>query len=75
MPTAKTTTQSAKKNISYQEAMTEIETILAQMNSSDLQLDQLAQKVKRANELMAICKEKLRKTKEDVEKILEKSGE
>ncbi len=73
MPTAKsTTTAAAKKNISYQDAMAEIESILAQMNSSELQIDTLAQKVKRANELLALCKGKLLKTQEEVEKILEK---
>jgi len=62
----------AKKTLTYQTAVEELENILAKMESNDLQIDQLSSQVKRASELIAFCKTKLKATEEDVEKILSK---
>ncbi|MFI3295549.1 MAG: exodeoxyribonuclease VII small subunit [Rikenellaceae bacterium] len=70
-----TTTKAAttrSKTISYSQAIAEIEQILSQINSSQLEIDTLGVKVKRANELIAICKERLLKVQDDVEKIIAK---
>ena len=63
-----------KNKITYAEAMEEIESILAQLNDEKIDIDTLAGKVKRAGELIKLCRTKLRKAEEDVEKIL-KDGE
>lgn len=60
----------AKKNISYSEAIKEIELITNQIESGDLEIDLLSEKVKRVTELIKLCKEKLHKTEEEVNKIL-----
>lgn len=60
-----------KKEIPYAEAMTEIERILSRFRSEEMDVDSLATEVKRANELIALCKERLRKAECDVKKILE----
>lgn len=60
----------AKKSLSYSEAMTEIESIIAQMEEGDLDIDILGEKVKRVTELIKLCKDKLHKTEEEVNKIL-----
>lgn len=60
----------AKKNISYSEAIKEIELITNQIESGDLEIDLLSQKVKRVTELIKLCKDKLHKTEEEVNKIL-----
>ncbi len=60
----------AKKNISYSEALKEVEEITAQIESGDLEIDLLSEKVKRVTELIRICKEKLHKTEQEVDKIL-----
>jgi exodeoxyribonuclease VII small subunit len=65
----------AKKNISYSEAMAEIETIIAQIEDGELDVDILSDKVKRVTELIKLCKQKLHKTEEEVNKILEDKDE
>lgn len=58
------------KKLNYQDALTEIEEILSKIESNDLDIDELAEKVKRAAFLLKYCREKLQKTNEEVEKIL-----
>jgi exodeoxyribonuclease VII small subunit len=58
------------KKISYQEAVDEIETILARIEKEELDVDELAEKVKRVSALLKMCREKLMMTNEEVEKIL-----
>lgn len=59
-----------KTKITYTEAVAEIEEILRQIEEDELDVDQLSEQVKRASLLIKICKEKLHKTEEDIEKIL-----
>ncbi len=61
----------AKKTLSYSDAISEIEEILNQLEEGDMDVDILAEKVKRSTELIKICKLKLQKTEEEVNKILE----
>lgn len=62
----------AKKEISYSEAMAEIDKILARLrNNEEMDVDSLAAEVKRATELIARCKERLGKAETEVRKILE----
>lgn len=61
----------AKKQLTYGEATTQIEKILARLRSEEMDVDTLAAEVKRATELIASCKERLRKAEEEVNKILE----
>ena len=51
----------AKKELAYAEAMAEIEKILARLRSEEMDVDSLAAEVKRATELIASCKERLRR--------------
>ena len=60
-----------KSNISYSEAMAEIEAILSSLQRSDCDVEQLAKQVKRASELIECCRTKLRKTESEVEKLFE----
>ena len=61
----------AKKELTYTEAMAEIEKILARLRSEEMDVDGLAAEVKRATELIAACKARLRKAEEKVNKVLE----
>lgn len=62
----------AKKiDISYTKAMAEIESILKQLQSADCDVESLATKVKRASELIELCRKKLYKAEADVEKLFE----
>ncbi|WP_320110283.1 exodeoxyribonuclease VII small subunit [Draconibacterium orientale] len=60
----------AAKKLSYSEAMAEIEEILEKIETEELDVDELAEKVKRVSVLLKTCKEKLTKTNEQVEQIL-----
>jgi len=59
-----------KKPVTYNEAMAEVEEILEQIENEELDVDDLAEKVKRVSVLLKICKDKLLKTNEQVELIL-----
>ncbi len=59
-----------KKAVTYNEAMDEVEEILDKIENEELDVDELAEKVKRVSVLLKICKDKLLKTNEQVEQIL-----
>jgi exodeoxyribonuclease VII small subunit len=59
-----------KKKGTYMEAISEIEEILAQIENNELDVDELSEKVKRVSVLINICKNKLKNTEEEIEKIL-----
>lgn len=59
-----------KKNLSYSEAIASIDEILQQIETGELDVDELAEKVKQASELLKLCKGKLFSTEKEVEKIL-----
>lgn len=64
-----------EKQITYTEAMKELELIVGEIEEGEITIDSLSEKVKRASELIRICKEKLTATEEDVSKILEELKE
>lgn len=59
-----------KKKMSYNEAIAEIEEILERMESEELDVDELSEKVKRVSELVRFCRNKLKTTEEEVEMVL-----
>lgn len=59
-----------KKDIPYTEAITELEEIVSSIENEDVNVDELSVKVKRAAELIKICKAKLHNTEEEVNSIL-----
>ena len=63
-------TQEEIKGLTYTEAMEKLEMIVARMQSSDCDIDRLAEYTTLAIGLMTHCKEKLRKTDEEVKKCL-----
>ena len=64
----------ANKN-SYTEAFAELQKIVAEIEDGEISVDVLSQKVKRASELIKVCKTKLISTEEDVNKILDQIEE
>jgi exodeoxyribonuclease VII small subunit len=61
----------SKKKFSYSESIVEIEKILKELESGELDVDELSDKVGRVAELIKTCKEKLQVTENDVQKILD----
>ena len=70
---------SKTKQISYSRALSELEKIIAEIESEETDLDVLSEKVKRAASLIKLCRARLRSTEEEVKKALseieEKPGE
>lgn len=56
--------------MNYTEAYEELQELVQYMESGQINVDELALKVKRAAELIKICKVKLHETEGDVQKIL-----
>ncbi|MBE6329590.1 MAG: exodeoxyribonuclease VII small subunit [Bacteroidales bacterium] len=56
---------------SYEAAMEELEEILSSLESNELKIDDLAKNARRATELVEYCKNKLRTTSEELNKIME----
>ena len=54
----------------YSEAFEELQNIVAEMENSEISIDVLDAKVKRASALLKICKDKLFKTEENVMETL-----
>jgi exodeoxyribonuclease VII small subunit len=61
--------QMENKN-SYTDAFNELQQIVRDMEDGEITVDELSLKVKRAAELIKICKQKLTSTEEDVNLIL-----
>lgn len=59
-----------EKKITYTEAISELEAIVSEIEQGEITIDTLSEKVKRAAELIRICKNKLTTTEDDVNKIL-----
>ena len=58
------------ENKSYTKAIEELEKIVSEMENEDISVDELSQKVKRAAELIRICKTVLYQTEEEVNSVL-----
>ena len=59
-----------KKEIKYEEAVAQLEEIVDKMENDELDIDQLSDQLKRAKELVKLCKDKLTKTDEEIKKLL-----
>ena len=59
----------AKKEFSFNNAVAEIEKILQNIESGDLDIDKLSVEVRRASELIKECQKKLRSTEEEINSI------
>lgn len=59
-----------KKEIKYEEAVAELEGILRGIESGELDIDSMSEKLKEAQKLIKLCKDKLTKTEAEIAKIL-----
>ena len=65
------TTQKTKKTMTYEESMARIEQIVRQIESGEMNIDDLAKNLKEAQELIKSCKDKLTKVEEDIKQIMQ----
>ena len=58
------------EEMKYEAAIAELQSIVRKMENDELDIDQMAEQLKRAQELIKLCKDKLTKTDEEIKKIL-----
>ena len=63
-----------EKETKYEAAYAELQGIVRQMEGEELDIDQMAEAVKRAQGLIKLCKDKLTKTDAEIRKILADSS-
>ncbi|MBP9115471.1 MAG: exodeoxyribonuclease VII small subunit [Acidimicrobiia bacterium] len=61
------------KDISYKDAMAELETIVSKVEDRGVDIDELAQNVKRAHELITLCQKRIEAVRFEVENVMENS--
>jgi exodeoxyribonuclease VII small subunit len=54
------------EQLTYNEAFAQLEKLVHEVEDKDIQLDALASKIKRANELIQFCEQKLRGIEKDI---------
>ncbi|KOO69855.1 exodeoxyribonuclease VII small subunit [Xylanibacter rarus] len=59
------------KEMKYEEAVRQLEDIVAKMESNELDVDSLSQQLKTAQKLIKLCKDKLSLADSDIKKILQ----
>lgn len=55
--------------VGYEDAITELEDILDALADDDINVDELAERVKRATELVKVCRERIAAAKLEVKEI------
>lgn len=58
------------KETNYEENMRELEAIVSEIEQAKISIDTLSEKVKRATQLIQLCKTKLYKTEKDISDVL-----
>lgn len=53
----------------YKEAIDQLEKIIAKIDSNEVEIDTLVEDIKQANELIALCRSKLNRADEEVQKL------
>ena len=59
-----------KEELTYTEAFEQLQTIVIQMENADISVDDLSENIKKASKLIKICRDKLTKTEEEVNKTI-----
>jgi len=59
-----------KEELKYEAAFAELQTIVRKMENDELDIDQMADQLKRAQQLIKLCKDKLTKADAEIKKTL-----
>ena len=62
------------KQITYEQAMTQLEALAAQMEKGELGIDELSQRLKEAQRLIKFCRQKLLTVEKEIHDILEQDA-
>jgi exodeoxyribonuclease VII small subunit len=58
------------KEINYEEAVNQLEAMAQKMENGEFELDELVAQLKKAQELIKLCSDRLRSTEGEIQKIL-----
>ncbi|MBD1424378.1 exodeoxyribonuclease VII small subunit [Sphingobacterium arenae] len=61
-----------EKTYTYSDAFEELQLIVSEIESGQTNVDELTEKIRKASQLIALCKAKLTSSEEEVEKLLAK---
>ena len=61
----------AKEEIKYEDAVRELECIVEQMENNELDIDVMGDRLKKAQKLLKLCRDRLTKADQEVKKILD----
>ena len=61
-------------DLTYEEALQELQDILGRMQSNELGIDSLTENIQRASLLLDFCQSKLQKTEAEVQAVLKRLG-
>ena len=61
------------KEIKYEEAVHKLEAIVDKMERGELDIDSMAAQLKEAQELVKLCKQKLKRTDNEIQKAFRKA--
>ncbi len=59
-----------KEELTYTEAFEQLQKIVSQMENADISVDELSDNIKKAAKLIKICRDKLTKTEQEINKTL-----
>ncbi len=60
------------EQLKYEEAVHQLEAIVEKLENNEMDIDELSAQLKKAQQLIKLCKDKLTKTDMEIKKILEK---
>ena len=66
--------ENKEKNLSFEESLTELETIVKKLENGDVPVEEAIDEFKKAMDLAKKCDEKLKKAENSINKILNDDG-
>jgi exodeoxyribonuclease VII small subunit len=57
------------KTIKYEDAIRQLEDIVEKLENNELDIDEMPEALKRAQQLLKLCRDRLTKTDEEIQKI------
>ena len=60
-----------KQEIKYEAAFAELQSIVRRMENDELDIDQMAQQLKEAQQLIKLCKDRLTKVDADIKAVMD----
>ncbi|MBR5036942.1 MAG: exodeoxyribonuclease VII small subunit [Prevotella sp.] len=60
-----------QKQLKYEEAVSRLEEIVKKMENDELDIDQMAQQLKEAQQLIRLCKDRLTKVDADIKAVMD----